>query len=47
MVLLVAGVVCVGVAGGDLNNLGQQLTGAALAAFRYIVKQKSDTPPPV
>ena len=43
VVLLVAGAICVGVAGGDLNNLGQQLTGAALTAFRYIVKQKADS----
>ena len=35
--LLVVGVACVGISGGDLNNLGQQLTGASLAAFRIVV----------
>jgi hypothetical protein len=40
--LLVLGTICVGVSSGDLNNLGQQLTGAALAAFNHIVKDRKD-----
>lgn len=38
--LLVVGIICVGVSGGDLNNIGQQITGASLTAFTVKVKGK-------
>ena len=40
--LLLVGIACVGISGGDLNNLGQQLTGSALTAFRFIVKARHE-----
>lgn len=39
--LLIVGIICVGISGGDLNNIGQQLTGSALTAFRLLVKDKT------
>ncbi len=40
--LLIAGIACVYVSGGDLTAIGNQLTGSALTAFRFIVKQRSE-----
>lgn len=40
--LLVAGIVCVSLSGGDLSIIGQQLTGASLTAFKFLVKEQSE-----
>jgi uncharacterized membrane protein YjjP (DUF1212 family) len=40
--LLVAGIVCVMISDGDLTAIGNQLTGSALTAFRFIVKQRNE-----
>ena len=47
MMLLAAGIACVYISGGDLTAIGNQLTGSALTAFRFIVKarhENDDTP---
>ena len=40
--LLAAGIACVMVSDGDLTAIGNQLTGSALTAFRFIVKQRHE-----
>ena len=40
--LLIAGIACVHISGGDLTAIGNQLTGSALTAFRFIVKERSE-----
>jgi hypothetical protein len=40
MLLLVGGVVCVFISGGDLEAIGNQLTGAALTAFKVVVDKR-------
>jgi hypothetical protein len=40
--LLIAGIICVSLSGGDLSSIGQQLTGASLTAFKFLVKEQSE-----
>jgi uncharacterized membrane-anchored protein len=40
--LLIAGIACVFISNGDLTAIGNQLTGSALTAFRFIVKQRNE-----
>lgn len=40
--LLIAGIACVSISGGDLSAIGQQLTGASLTAFKFLVKEQSE-----
>jgi hypothetical protein len=40
MLLLVGGIACVFISGGDLEAIGNQLTGAALAAFKVVIDKR-------
>jgi hypothetical protein len=41
MILLAIGIICVLLSDGDLEAIGNQLVGAGLAAFRFIIKSRN------